>query len=94
MRIKTLSIAATFRSCLRPPLWLLSFPGEGSWHTNGTLAAPKPHHVARGRATKSLCLQVVGGACWCTVRTFNPLVVGSIPTTPYKLLVNQCVERS
>src|ERR1700730_18749921 len=52
------------------------------WHTIGTLAAPKCHQAPRLRTTKSLCLHVVGCACWCDAWTFNPLVDGSIPSRP------------
>src|ERR1700686_1208676 len=40
----------------------------------GTLAAPKCPQAPRLRTTKSLCLHVVGCACWCDAWTSNPLV--------------------
>lgn len=54
---------------------LTSYPqiSPFSWHTIGTLAASKRHQTARPRTIKSLCLQVVGCACWCDGWTFNPL---------------------
>ena len=55
------------------------------WHTIGALAAPKCHQAPRLRTTKSLCLHVVGRACWCDAWTFNPLVGQRQPFAPPSL---------
>src|SRR5271170_8090517 len=55
------------------------------WHNFGTLTASKRHQTARPCITKSLCLQVVGCACWCAARTFKPLVDGSIPLVGFEV---------
>jgi hypothetical protein len=66
--------------------------GQIIWHNFGTLAASKRHQAARPRTTKSLCLQVVGCACWCEGWTFNPPVDGSTPSRPTILQQIQVVQ--